>query len=381
MPNQGHICIAITKSNMGGAQKYVFMLAKQLKSAGRNVTVLAGGNGPLFDFLKKEGIDFIQLENSERDISVLKELKLAKEIYSHLKRLNPEVLHLNSSKLGGTGALIGRFAGIKKIFFTAHGWAFNESRPIWQKIVLYFAYWITILLSTKTICVSKKTREQISFLPFTNGKTEVIHNGIEQPNFLSHIAAKEKLSNQFPFLDFNKKWIGVLAELHPIKSHDLLIKALSKMDESFKKNYQIVCMGSGHIEKELREHAERENVDKYMFFTGFVHDASTYLKAFESIILPSRSEALPLTLLEAGLAETFILASNVGGIPEIIQDGKTGLLLKKEDIASLKEKLSIFISLDTNQKKQMTVLLKEHIESEFSVTEMIRKTEQLYLKN
>jgi glycosyltransferase involved in cell wall biosynthesis len=355
MPNQGHICIAITKSNMGGAQKYVLTLAKQFHMQGKKVTVLAGGDGVLFDSLQEFGIPFIKLKNSERDISIFKEFKLAKEIYDILKELKPSVLHLNSSKLGGTGSVIGRLAGVRKIIFTAHGWAFNEPRPSWQKFIFYILYWFTILASSKTICVSKQTRNQISFLPFIKNKLEIIYNGIEVPDFIDESTVKEKLASQFPQLDITKKWIGVLAELHPVKGHDILIEAISQITPLLKNSYQVIFLGTGQIETELKKLVSQKSLEEYVFFTGFVEKASQYLKAFELVILPSRSEALPLVVLEAGLAGTLLLTSNVGGIPEVIMDTRSGFLFEKENVGDLVKKLKLTLVLSTSQKMKLQI--------------------------
>lgn len=381
MSNQGHICIAITKSNMGGAQKYVFTLAKQLHNEGKKVTVLAGGDGLLITQLQELGITVIKLKNSVRDISVFKELKFLKELYSILKEIKPDVLHLNSSKMGVIGSFIGRIAGIKRIIFTAHGWAFNEDRPQYQKAFFYLMYLFVIILSHKTICVSKKTAEQISIIPFIQNKLSIIYNGIEQSNFIEEQTAKDILVQKFTQLDSKKTWIGVPAELHPIKGHDILIDALAQITPLLKDTYQIIFMGSGQIELELKKQVSQKNLEEYVFFTGFLENASQYFKVFETIILPSRSEAMPLCLLEAGLAKNIIIASNVGGISEIISDGETGFLFERENVGELIENLKIVFSLSHQRKIEITEALQHHITSVFSLKNMITQTKSVYNLN
>lgn len=381
MPNQGHICIAITKSNMGGAQKYVYTLAKQLHQEGKKVTVIAGGDGLLITELKKIDIPVIKLKHSIRDISIIKEIKLLKELYSVLKNIKPDVLHLNSSKMGVTGTVIGKILRIPRIIFTAHGWAFNEDRPLYQKMFFYSMYLFVINLSNKTICVSKKTQEQISIFPFIRHKIVVIYNGIEEPHFLTLHNAKEKLSLFYPQLDAKKIWIGVPAELHPIKGHDILIDALAQIIPLLKDTYQIICMGSGQIEEKLKNQVSQKSLEKYVFFTGFLENAAQYMKAFEYIILPSRSEAMPLCVLEAGLSKSILLTSNVGGIPEIITDGESGFLFEKENIDELVENLKIIFSLSDGRKNEIHETLYKHITETFSLQKMILKTKSVYNLN
>jgi glycosyltransferase involved in cell wall biosynthesis len=379
MSNQDHICIAITKSNMGGAQKYVLTLADELHRAGQNVTVLAGGDGLLFEELEKREIPYIKLKSSQRDISLLKEFKLLLELWSIFKKIRPTILHLNSSKLGGIGQVIGRVAGIKKIFFTAHGWAFNETRPDWQKKIMYFLYWITIMLSKKTICVSNQTRSQIEFLPFVKNKLVTIYNGVPVPDFYTKEEARQKLHQEFPALDLHKKWIIVLAELHYTKGHDLLIEAVSKIKNEFKE-YQIICAGTGELEGTLRSKIHHKDMEDFFILTGFLKEAPRYLKAFDLFILPSRTEALPLSLLEAGLAETLVIASNVGGIPEVIEDTVDGFLFEKENEEQLKEKVIICTKINSEEKEIYTKKLYTKIRERFSVECMITQTTDLYKK-
>jgi glycosyltransferase involved in cell wall biosynthesis len=377
MPNQDHVCIAITKSNMGGAQKYVLTLADELHKSGKKVTVIAGGDGLLFEKLSEFNISYIKLNQSQRDISIFKEIKLSIELYKIFKQIKPTVLHLNSSKLGGTGAVIGRLAGIKKIIFTAHGWAFNETRPTWQKRFLHVLYWISVFLSTKTICVSKQTREQISHFPFIKNRLITIYNGIQTPEFYEKEEARAILHKMFPALNIQKKWLVILAELHYTKGHDLVFKSIENIKTELAE-YQIVCIGEGEREGKLKAIIHHKELEKYVFFTGFVSDASKYLKAFEILILPSRTEALPLTILEAGFAYTPVIASCVGGIPEIIEDSINGFLFEKENTTELEIKLKTLLNLSKEQKDVISNTLHTKISKKFSLQNMINETLDIY---
>ena len=155
------ILYLITKSNWGGAQRYVFDLATSLNKEEYDVVVALGGTGRLVDELKNKKVRVIQLKSLERDISIFKEIKSAIELFKIIKSEKPNILHINSSKAGGLGALIGRILGVPKIIFTAHGWAFNEDRPWRQKISIKTLHWLTILLSHTTITVSETTKRNV----------------------------------------------------------------------------------------------------------------------------------------------------------------------------------------------------------------------------
>ena len=178
------ILYGITKSNFGGAQRYVFDLAIETKKVGHDVAVMCGEGGTLVERLGEEGIRTIEIKGMNRDISPLDDLRSLFNLIRTLKHEKPDVFHTNSSKVGGLGNLAARLVGIKKIIFTSHGFEFDAPRPMWQKPIIKFFSWLTIVLSHTTICVSNKTRDKIAHWPFIKTKLMVIHNGIEEFSIL-----------------------------------------------------------------------------------------------------------------------------------------------------------------------------------------------------
>src|SRR3990167_8468714 len=144
------ILYGITKSNFGGAQRYVFDLATVMKKQGHDIAVLCGGDGPLVQKLKAENIRVITIPGFGRDIDLLNDASRLLSIIKTVQHEKPDIFHINSAKMGGLGTLAGRLAGIKKIIFTAHAWAWNEPRPWWQKILIKFFTWVTILSAHQT---------------------------------------------------------------------------------------------------------------------------------------------------------------------------------------------------------------------------------------
>jgi glycosyltransferase involved in cell wall biosynthesis len=313
------VILAITKSNFGGAQKYVYTLAKTLKNKGFLVKVLLGKSGSLSEKLEKEDIAVLKIKSLQRDFSLFKEIKVFLEILAILKKERPNILHLNSSKIGGLGSFAGRIAGIKNIIFTAHGFAFNENRNWISRMVLRELYWMIFLFSHKTICVSEETKRQApkSFIP--EAKFEVIYNAIEPIEFLGKQEAKEFLVKRNPNLQINKKWIGTLAELHHVKRIDLFIDSAREILKE-RKDLEFVVFGEGEERAKLELKLKTSKISDDFILFGYLEDASKYLKALDLFVLPSKSEAMPLSILEAMQADIPIVASNVGGIKEMVNE-------------------------------------------------------------
>ncbi len=376
------IFICITKSNWGGAQKYVFDLATNLPKDTFDVSVLLGGDGELKKRLDQAGIRTVMLKNSQRDINMFKVFLLGFSLIRIFLKEKPDIVHLNSSQMGGSGGLAARLAGVKKIIFTGHGWAFNEDRPGWQKILARFFHVLTIFLSHKTIAVSQITKDQIG-APW-NKKMVVIRNGLREINFKGRDEARESLSIKIlknnpksaSVFEKNPLWIGTISELHKSKGLKYAIEAISQIHE----NIIFLIISDGEEKKNLEDLIIKLGVSEKVFLTGRVEEGSTYLKAFDILTMTSITEALPYFLLEAGAASLPVIASKVGGIPEIIEDGKTGFLLAPRDPETIKKSLEELIK-SPEKRKTLGNNLKEKVDKEFSIKEMIDKTIALYSRN
>ncbi|MHB1330714.1 MAG: glycosyltransferase family 4 protein [Minisyncoccota bacterium] len=364
------ILYGITKSNFGGAQKYVFDLALEAKNNNHEVSVLCGGDGLLVKKLLENKIRVISLPSLSRDVNLISDFLTFISIFKLLRKERPDVFHLNSSKMGVMGALAGRLAGLKKIIFTAHGWAFNEVRHWIEQIIIEEIAWITILLSDKTICVSERIKSDVDSKPMTSKKLVVIKNGADIFDLLSKEDARKAL---VPELPQDSLLVGTLSELHHTKGIDIALRAINKMETKV----HFVVMGSGEASNKLRKLTKTLGISERVHFLGFLENAKEYLKALDIFTLTSRTEGLPYVLLEAGLASLPVVATNVGGIPEIVKDNQTGILVPKEDYKTLSKLLDKLINSPETQKKLGESLNKKILKN-FSKEKMVRETLNLY---
>ncbi|MDP3726194.1 MAG: glycosyltransferase family 4 protein [bacterium] len=373
------ILYVITKSNWGGAQRYVHDLATSLSKEQFNVAVLFGGYGNLKEKLNSQGVRTIALPNFDRDTRLRNDTKTFFALIRIFKKERPDIIHLNSSKAGILGALAGRIARVQRIIFTAHGWAFNEERPWWQKKIITFLHIVTIVLSHKTIAVSNKTKNQITHLTFIKQKIVVVHNGIDTLSFVSREDSRTFLSSKNKSLNNKKEmaWIGTIAELHTTKGLFYAIEAMQNVAHRFP-NIIYIIMGDGEKRQQLEEMIQTYTLSNRVFLLGHIDNAAEYLPAFDIFLLPSLSEALPYTLLEAGLAKLPVVGSAVGGIPEIIEDKKSGVLIPPRDSQAITDAMSELLEKPYLQKQYGDKLF-EVVKEKFSLREMLQKTVGLYL--
>lgn len=381
MKESQKICYIITKSNLGGAQKYVFELATKAHEEGHEVSVITGGNGPLIELLKKNNITVYQIQELGRDVNLISDMRSFAKIYSYLRKNKPDVLHLNSSKIGGVGAVIGRLLGIKNIIFTIHGWAFNENRNFIQKIIIKKLYAITMLLCHKSIAVSQNTKKQFGgnfFYSWLGKKIIVIPNSIKPFTLIERTEARKKISEMTSAEINDDILIGIFAELHPIKGHKYLIDAFDKLHVEHA-NCKLLLFGDGEIRNEIVKQIKNLGLENYVYILGFVFEAPKLLSALDIFVLSSISEASPLSIHEAGYAGLPIIASNVGGVSEIIEDNQSGFLTTPKDTDDLYKKMKTLVE-NENLRKEFSRNIKESIHNKFSFEKMYEETFRTYFK-
>ncbi len=376
------ILYCITKGNWGGAQRYVYDLASSLPSDLYDITVLIGSGKTLADKLQKVGIKTITLGKLTRNISLLKDFIAFLKIIKIFWREKPDIIHLNSSKMGFLGALAGRLTRRPKIIFTGHGWAFNEDRSKIQKKWIYLLHLITIKLARKTIAVSEETRKQIAKKKKIAKKIIVIRNGIEAINFLDRDIARSEICKKLP-IDLELKnniWLGTISELHKNKGLKYIIEAMHLLNmasdhESDLPN--LIIIGEGERREKLQQRINRYNLEKNIFLVGRLDEAEKYLMAFDIFTLTSITEALPYVILEAGQAGLPIIASGVGGIPEIIDDMKDGILVRPKEPEEIYKALTFLLN---NPEKSLILgqNIQKKILTEFTKETMVKETIKLY---
>jgi glycosyltransferase involved in cell wall biosynthesis len=371
----------ITKSNWGGAQRYVFDLATTLSPKEFDVVVAAGGKGDLITHLHAQNIRTCTLSRMQNTLSIVSLIGATIETIRLLRSERPDVLHVNSSIAGFVGAVAGRCTGTRKIIFTAHGWAFNEDRSKAQKNIFKFFHWLTVLLSHNTIAVSSAIVAQMDW-PWVQKKMTVINPGRTITDFISKSEARGILETKTIDAIANLSehhtdvWIGTIAELHPIKQLNRAIDSIASISRTSPK-VRYVIIGAGECKERLQQQVRDLGIEEHVFFTGSLYEASRFLKAFDIFVLPSASEAFGYVLLEAGLAHVPVVATNTGGITDMITHNQTGLLVPVHDTLALTNALQTLLKNKTLRNEladanQINALTR-------TVENMTKQTASLYL--
>lgn len=374
------ILYCVTKSVWGGAQRYVYDLAAALPKEQFSVAVAAGGNGHLFDKLNERNIRTISIASLERDVRFFNEIKVFIELFKLYKKEKPDIVHLNSSKIGILGAVAARAAGIAtgkriKIIFTVHGWAFNEDRSARQNKLLYWAVRFGSFFQDRIIVInSRDLNTAKKFIP--EKKLALIANGITAPDFLPRPYSREHLGGKTGRnLNERSLVIGTIAELTKNKGIPHLIAAISRLNNI--PPFHTVIIGDGEDREMLRAEIKKHGMEEKISLTGFLAGAAQYLNGFDMFILPSVKEGLPYVILEAIHAGVPVVATDVGGISDIIEHKKTGFLVPAKSPGHLASAMRR-LAQDKKLRETISANAKETLKKKFSFNAMLKKTIAVY---
>ncbi|MDD4994903.1 MAG: glycosyltransferase family 4 protein [Patescibacteria group bacterium] len=374
----------ITQPTWGGAQRYIFDLASSLKDE-FDITVASGplrqseseaseikDGRELLDRLEAQGIKTRVFPHLIRAINPIRDLQAFIQIFVYLYANKFDTIHLNSSKAGVLGSIAANIQSVPKIIYTAHGWVFNEPMPTWKKRFYKWAERLSAKHKTKIVTLSRLETEIGVLERIAPAEKFVqIYHGVKPIEFLSSDQARDelKIPRQIPV-------IGCIANFYETKGLEYIVKAWPQIIAAIP-DAQLVIIGDGALRKKLESLIKKLNLDENIALAGSRPDASKYLKAFDVFALPSVKEGLPYVILEAMQAGVPIVATRVGGIPEMIEDGASGRLVPPADSAALATAI-IKILQNKNLGESYAENARQTLTQKFSFERMIEQTRSLY---
>jgi len=207
-------------------------------------------------------------------------------------------------------------------------------------------------------------------------KIAIIHNGVDTRRFSVLQDARNAIRHALGFTEADSVLI-VVARLHPGKGHRVLLDAMRQLLHSYPK-LKLICLGEGQGEPELRALCETFGLAHCVRLVGYQQNVPEWLAAADINVLPSFYEGLPLTILEAMASGLPTVASNVGGIPEAIEDGVSGLLVPPGDARRLAEALSLLLR-DAATRAQIGHAAHTRVLRSFVLEQQVSSTEKMYL--
>lgn len=359
-PLRPRIAYLITNSEIGGAQTHVADLLQALRDRTEPV-LLAGGDGPLLDIARAAGARTVRLPLLDNALSPLRALATLRQLLAALRVAQPDLIHAHSAKAGALGRVAGWLLGIP-VVYTVHGFAFKAAAPIRQRLVSRVMEWLLAPLTTRLICVAQAERSLAAALPIPAARISVIRNGIADSS--AHATPGAPLRR-----------IVMVARLAAPKRADLLIRAFAR---AALPDCELVLAGGGPQMAALRTLADAMAPGRVRF-AGPVADVPALLASAQAFALASDHEGFPLSILEAMRAGLPVIASDLPGVREQLDDGACGLLVAGNDEHAWSGALERLAG-DTALRENLGRAARTRWAREFGLAPMAEATWAIYLQ-
>ena len=383
MPERIKVLRVIARLNMGGPALHVAYLTAGLRERGYETTLVAGtlarGEDSMAFVASDLGVDVVTIPELGREISPIRDLIATIRLAWLIRRERPQILHTHTAKAGTVGRLAARLAGRARppiVVHTFHGHVLRGYfGPMRSRIFRWLERWLA-RDTTGLIAVSPQVRDDlVAFGIAPREKFVVIRLGIE---LAQRVADQDGRAETRRYLGippdrFTVGWIG---RMTAIKNTEDVLSAFRALRASGVE--ATLCMvGDGPDRAELERRAHDLGIIRDTVFLGYQQDVAPYYAAFDALVLASSNEGTPVSAIEALAARTPVVATSVGGVPDVVRDGEDGFLVETGDTGALAERLARLAS-DPQLREQMGAAARARVLPRYEVTRLVDDVDRLY---
>jgi glycosyltransferase involved in cell wall biosynthesis len=360
---------------ISGSGIHTLITMQELKNNGYDVEFACAPGGALVEEVAKSNITFRPIRHFVEEIDIFSDVMALSELVLLMRRQRYDIVHTHNSKAGFIGRLAAKIAGVPIIVHTIHGFAFHEYERPPRRILFVFLERIAARFADRLITVSTPLKEW--GLELKIGEEEkyvVIPDGIEMERFEVRIDFQKQ--RQELGIAPNDLVVGMVAKLWEGKGHCTLIDATPQIIQEVP-NVKFIFVGDGYLRQDLEKLGLAKGMNDYIIFAGFRKDIPEITAIFDIAVLASFFEGLGRVLLEAMALGKPVVATNVGGIPEVVQDGLNGFLVPPGDSQALARAI-IRLLKDEQLRRKMGDEARKMIDERFSAEKMVEEIQKVY---
>ena len=348
---------------LGGAQSHVRELSLELRGLGHDVSVITGAPGIFTDQLHQAGIPWLPVRSLVRPVRPHRDVAALVGLWCALRRLKPDLVCAHTAKAGSLARAAARLHHIPSVF-TPHGWSIFDRTSLRTNPLFCSAERLAGRLGTRVINVCEYERGLAQRFSICPAKVlEVVHNGIADIP-LSRLRA----------IDAQPPVIVMVARFASQKDHSTLLQALSGLLD---KEWRLLLVGAGELKLRVGAQADALRLSDRISILPPESDVSRVLMEAQIFVLSTNFEALPISILEAMRASLPVVATNVGGIAESVRHEETGLLVRRSDVAGLRDALARLIACPA-LRVAMGSAGRHLWRAEFTASAMAARTVEVY---
>lgn len=360
--------IAIS-SQTGGVPKHILNALQSANANGCDITVAVPADGDYYPWFQREASATIPLSLNPYSFKSLWLLR------KYIKEHGIELVHSHGKGAGMYARPLKLLCPGVKVVHTFHGIYLERYGTLVRKIYCTIEHllrkWTDVF-----ICVSESEKEEALRLGFAfPERTEIIYNGVDVKLFQSTEVEREDYLKEFNFPE-NTCIAGCVARLEYMKGHRYLIEAFKSVCERHPQ-CRLILVGDGPDRQQIEALVQKFGLEEKVILTGFRHDIPRLLKIFDIFVSASLKEGMPYTLIEALAAGIPVVATDVIGNRDVIQDGYNGLLARPENSGDLAEKICQAIEYPEDNLRYVRAGA-ETTEKKFTVDVSVHKLYEVY---
>lgn len=373
--NRPRILRVIARLNTGGPARHVTFLSSGLEQRGYPHLLVAGrvgkGEGSLQNLAKEAGVQMKNLTALGPEISPGRDLISLWQLIRVIRRFRPDIVHTHTAKAGFLGRWAARICGVPRVFHTYHGHVLRGyfSRPkqeIYRRLETLAGKWSTGLVTL----TEGLARELVDLGVAPRKKFQVIPLGLNLSPFLKvqpHGELKTKLG-----LDPQTVLVGCVGRLVAVKNLTAMLKAMARLPA----RVHLILVGDGEEKKSLETQAQAPSLAGRVHFYGWCENLPWMYGGLDLVVNCSKNEGTPVSLLESLAAGVPVLAAPVGGVPELLQQIKAGILL--EGISPDEIQSGTILCLQDLEGGRPSATIRQNIVDSFSPKNLVQRVESLY---
>lgn len=357
----------ISSGGLFGAERVILNLATQLKEGTSTVGALHNRHNPHLEII--QAAERLELKTTVFDSQGQCDVKTVLQIKKFLTENQVDILHTHNYKSDILGFLAARLAG-KRWVATNHVWHGTDAKMRFYErldaIVLKF--------TDKVIAVSEEIKDGLIKRGFRPERVQVIPNGIDIVPFQEKFQ-KLELRRSLG-IQPHETVVVIVGRLAKEKGHGVFLDAAASIIRE-RKDSKFLIVGDGPLRQELTKRVSEMELTDSVIFAGIRQDMPAVYAMSDIMVNSSFIEGMPMTILEAMASQIPVVATAVGGVPQIVIDGQTGLLVPPGDAGALAERI-LFLINNPNHARSLAIKAREFVQSNYSLEKMTSKYRMVY---
>ncbi len=374
----------IARLNVGGPAIHAILLTQALNNERFESILVTGQVGKaekdMIYLAKEKGVRPVIIPELGRQISPIKDVLALCKIFMLIKREKPDIVHTHTAKAGALGRVAAVLAGVPVRIHTFHGHIFESYFNKFYIVLFLLIERILALFTKFIVVVSQAQKKEIGehYKITGPGKIKVIPLGLELEKLFPINTCTGKLRKELG-LGEDVIVVGIVGRLVPVKNHKMFLDAANLLPgllrDKFKIKYLIV--GDGEERASLEEYAKKLGLGNDTIFCGWREDMAGIYSDLDIVGLTSFNEGTPVALIEALAAGRPVIATDVGGVADVVKDGINGYLIASGDARAFALRLADLVK-DTGKRSEFGLNGRRMVREIFSKERLVRDIAGLY---